>query len=240
MTILKNRIALITGASRGIGQAAAKRLAKEGAHVILLARNKKGLEETDDAIRSLIPPPSGGGATLVPIDITDTKALEELSVVIRERFGKLDIMVGNAAILGDLTPMVHVDISMWEKVFAANVTANVNLIRCFDDLLKKSDAPRAMFVTSGITQGVFPYWGPYATSKKALECLVETYAAENEKTLVRANLIDPGIVQTRMRAEAMPGEDPEQWPLPDAITDVFVKLADPNLKETGKRFFAQA
>lgn len=234
MSTLQGRIALITGASRGIGQAAAKLLAKEGAHVILLARDKKGLEETDDAIRT-----AGGKATLVPMDITDANALEQLSVVIRERFGKLDILVGNAGVLGDLTPVSHIEPLMWEKVFAVNVTANLNLIRCFDDLLKKSDAPRAMFVTSGVTEGDFPYWGAYAASKIALEKLVETYASENDKTALKANLIDPGIVDTRMLAQAFPGGSPHKACAPADMAQIFVTLASPNLQETGKRFYAQ-
>jgi len=230
---MKNRIALITGASRGIGQAVAKRFAAEGAHVILVARNAKGLEETDDAIRK-----AGGKATLVPLDLADSAKIEELAKIVGERFGRLDILVGNAGALGELTPLPHLSPETWQQVIDINLTANFHLIRCFDMLLKLSDAPRAMFVTSGITESVFPYWGAYAASKAALENMVINYAAENAKTPLRANLIDPGIVRTRMRAQAMPGEDPMKCPTPEEITDIFVKLAMPDLKETGKKFYA--
>jgi NAD(P)-dependent dehydrogenase (short-subunit alcohol dehydrogenase family) len=229
---MKNRIALITGASCGIGAAVAKRFATEGAHVILVARNAKGLEETDDAIKK-----SGGSATLVPLDLANAAKIEVLAGVVSERFGKLDIVVGNAGMLGELTPLPHLDPKIWQQVIDINLTANYHLIRCFDLLLKNSGAPRAMFVTSGITKGVFPYWGAYAASKAALENLVVNYAAENAKTTLRANLIDPGVVQTRMRTAAMPGEDPSKHPLPEDITDIFVQLADVALKDTGKKFY---
>lgn len=234
MKVLEGRIALITGASRGIGQAVAKRFVAEGAHVILAARSRKGLEETDDVIRT-----NGGTATLVPIDLTQPAVIEPLAQQIAQRFGKLDILVGNAGALGDLTPIAHLSPNVWDEVFAVNLTANYHLIRCFDALLKQSDAPRAMFVTSGITRGIFPYWGAYAASKAALENLVATYAAENKKTSLRVNIIDPGIVRTRMRAQAMPGEDPMTLPPPETITDLFVRLADPKLTSTGQRFYAK-
>ena len=233
-TTLSDRIALITGASRGIGQAVAKRLAAEGAQVILVARDKRGLEETDDDIRA-----AGGKATLVQLDLLDFAKLEELAKMIHSRFGRLDILVANAAMLGEITPIAHSDVKVWEKTMAINVTAQMQLICCFDPLLKLSDAPRAIFVTSGITENVHPYWNAYAVSKTALDMLVKLYAAENAKTALRANLVSPGIVRTRMRAQAMPGEDPEPLTPPDAITDVFVKLASPDIKETGKIFYAQ-
>lgn len=229
---LQGRVALITGASRGIGQAVAKRFAHEGAQVILVARDRKGLETTDDAIRA-----AGGIATLVQMDLTDTAKIEELARAIADRFGKIDILVGNAGALGELTPVAHLSPDIWNQVIAVNVTANCHLIRCFDPLLKQSDAPRAMFVTSGVTEGTFAYWGAYAASKAALESMVETYAAENAKTPLRVNLIDPGIVRTRMRAQAVPGEDPETLPAPDDITDIFVRLAGGSVKETGKKFY---
>ncbi len=229
--MLQGRIALITGASRGIGQAVAKRFAKEGAHVILVARNKKGLEETDDAIRS-----AGGTATLVEMNLTDFPKIELLAQNIAQRFGRLDILVGNAAILGELTPVPHLSPADWDKVMAINLTANWHLIRCLDALLKSSNAPRAMFVTSGVTEHIHAYWGAYATSKAALETLVETYAAENAKSPLRVNLIDPGAVRTRMRAQAMPGEDPMTLPEADAITELFVTLAGGNLRDTGRKF----
>lgn len=230
---LQNRIALITGASRGIGQAVAKRFAAEGAQVILVARDTKGLEAADDAIRA-----AGGIATLVPLDLTDAAKIETLAQQIAQRFGKLDILVGNAGYLGELTPASHLDPKIWDQVMAVNLSANFHLIRCFDALLKLSDAPRAVFVTSGVTEETFPYWSAYTASKAALEKLVEVYASENVKTPLRVNLIDPGIVATRMRAAAMPGENPDNLPSPEDITDVFVTLADPDFKATGKKFRA--
>lgn len=232
MSSLQNRIALITGASRGIGQAVAKRFAAEGAQVILVARNVKGLEETDDAIRK-----QGGSATLAPLDLKDAAKIEMLAASVSQRFGKLDILVGNAGILGELSPLPHLSSNIWNDVIAANLTANFQLIRCFDALLKQSDAPRAMFVTSGVTEGVFPYWGAYTASKAGLETVALAYAGENAKTPLKVNLIDPGVVRTRMRAAAMPGEDPATLLAPEAITDIFVKLASPALKETGKKFY---
>lgn len=225
---LDGRIALVTGASRGIGAAVAKRFAQEGAHVILVARTVGGLEEVDDAIRSL-----GGQATLVPLDLSDHDKIDTLGVHIYQRFGKLDILVGNAAMLGTLSPLGHVEASIWNKVMAVNVTANWRLIRIFDPLLKQSDAGRAIFVTSGVASGIFPYWGPYAVSKSALEMLVKTYAAEIEKTNVRANLLDPGVVRTQMRAAAFPGEDPESLPAPESILEGFVELAEPRWRKNG-------
>ena len=228
---LQGRIALITGASRGIGAAVATRFAREGAHVILVARNSKGLEATDDAIRA-----AGGSATLVPLDLRDYAKIEVLASMIAQRFGRLDILVGNAAVLSELTPLPHATQADWDKVMGVNVTANWHLIRCFDALLKRSEAGRALFVTSGVTNHPSPYWGPYAVSKSALEALVRTYAAENGKTRLRVNLIDPGRVRTRMRASAFPGEDPMTLPEPDAITDVFVTLAGAQCTHTGEKW----
>lgn len=235
MNSLHNRIALITGASRGIGAAVAVRLAAEGAHVILAARDVKGLEATDDAIRA-----AGGTATLVPMDISKAEQIEMLAAQVAQRFGKLDILVGNAGALSDLTPLPHVAPDDWQRVMEVNTTANWQLIRCFDALLKASDAPRAMFVTSGVTEGAFAYWGPYCASKAALEALVKSYAAENAKTALRVNLIDPGIVRTRMRAQAFPGEDTAHLAEPEAITDIFVRLAAPGCTDTGRKFYCRA
>lgn len=229
---LKGHIALITGASRGIGAAVAKRFAREGAHVILVARNTKGLEETDDAIKA-----AGGTATLVPLDLRQFNKIELLASMVAERFGKLDILVGNAAMLGDLTPLAQGAAEDWDKIIALNVTANWHLIRCFDPLLKRSDAPRALFVTSGVTQKAAAYWGGYAVSKSALEAMVMVYAAENAKMPIRINLIDPGRVRTRMRASAYPGEDPMTLPAPDDITDLFVSLAGADCQKTGEKCF---
>ncbi|MFQ5783746.1 MAG: SDR family NAD(P)-dependent oxidoreductase [Alphaproteobacteria bacterium] len=226
---LAGRVALITGASRGIGAAVARRFAAEGATLILVARTVGGLEETDDAVRA-----AGGSATLVPLDLTDFPAIDRLGGVVAERHGRLDVLVGNAAMLGNLRPMGHFPPDEWERVFAVNVTANWRLIRSFDPLLRASDAGRAIFVTSGVTRGVFPYWGAYAASKAALETLARTYAGEVTKTGVRVNLIDPGVVRTRLRAEAFPGEDPMTLPHPDAVAGAFVDLAAPACARNGQ------
>ena len=217
---LHDKTALITGASRGIGAAVAKRFAAEGAHVILVARTVGGLEETDDTITK-----AGGKATLVPLDLMEHGKIDALGAHIAERFGKLDILVGNAGILGDLTPLSHGDAAMWDKVMSTNVTANWRLIRSLDPLLKASEAGRAIFVTSGMSRAPHAYWGPYAVSKVALEMLVKTYAAELTTTNVKANLVDPGIIDTAMLASAMPGMNTSTVPKPDSITDLFVKLA---------------
>ncbi|MCH2547140.1 MAG: SDR family NAD(P)-dependent oxidoreductase [Alphaproteobacteria bacterium] len=218
---LQGRIALITGASRGIGAAVAKRYAAEGAHVILVARTQSALERVDDAIRA------GGHepATLVPMDITDYERIDELGGVIAQRFKKLDILVGNAGILGSLSPVAMSKPKMWQEVMDTNVMANYRLIRSFDPLLRASDAGRALFVTSGVTDGANAYWGAYAASKAALEMLVQTYAAEVTKTNMRVNLVDPGVVATAMRKEAFPGEDANLLTTAESITDRFVDLA---------------
>ncbi len=231
---LKGKIALITGASRGIGAAVAKKYAKEGAHVIITARTIGGLEEIDDEIQKF-----GGKATLVPLNLLEQDKIDQLAFNIKEKFGKLDILVGNAAMLGGLGPLSHGKPEKWENVIKLNLTTNWRLIRGFDPLLKLSENGRVIFVTSGVTKGVFPYWGPYAVSKAALETLAETYAAECTSTNIKVNLVDPGVVRTKMRAEAMPGENPEKLTEPENITDIFVKLAENKLKESGKIFKAQ-
>ncbi len=226
---LAGRVALITGASRGIGAAVARRFAAEGAHVILVARTVGGLEEVDDAIRA-----SGGTATLVPLDLVDFDHIDRLGAAVAERHGRLDVLVGNAAILGSLRPMGHFPPAEWERVFAVNVTANWRLIRSFDALLRASDAGRAIFVTSGAAREAFAYWGAYAASKAALETLARTYAAEVRKTKVRVNLLSPGVVRTALRAEAMPGEDPMTLPHPDDVAGAFVDLAEPACRRNGE------
>lgn len=233
MASLKGRIALVTGASRGIGAAVAKRFAKEGAHVIITARTVGGLEEVDDEIRNM-----GGAATIIPADLSRFDKIDEMAFAIMQRFGKLDILVGNAATIGVLSPITHLPPDKWEEVMRLNLTANWRILRAFDPLLKLSNAGRAMFVSSGVTRGAFPFWGAYSISKSGLEMLVKTYAAETEKTKIKANIIDPGVVRTRMRAEAFPGENPEALPLPETITDIFVKLGEENFEETGKIFNA--
>ncbi len=226
---LAGRIALITGASRGIGAAVARRFAAEGAHVVLVARTVGGLEEVDDAIQA-----AGGAATLVPLDLKEFDQIDRLGAALYERYQRLDILVGNAAQLGVLSPMGHIDPPVWEEVIAVNLTANWRLIRSMDPLLRAADAGRAIFVTSGVADGVFPYWGAYAASKAALEMMVRTYAGETAKTRVRVNLLDPGIVRTAMRAQAFPGEDPMTLAHPDEIAGHFVPLASPDCTKHGE------
>jgi NAD(P)-dependent dehydrogenase (short-subunit alcohol dehydrogenase family) len=227
---LENRIALITGASRGIGAAIAKRFASEGAHVILAARTVGGLEEVDDVIKA-----KGGQSTLVPLDLREGDKIDQLGAVIAERFGKLDILVGNAGFLGDLTPVAHLDPSVWDRLIAVNATANYRLIRSFDPLLRRSDAGRALFVTSGVTQDTQPFWGGYAASKAALESLVAHYAEEVKNTHIRANVIDPGAVGTDMLQQAYPGNNMAEYPQPNEVTDLFVDLASEECSFSGER-----
>ena len=187
------------------------------------------MEEVDDRIRA-----TGGSATLVPVDLTDFGAIDNLGAAVAERWGHLDILVGNAATLGVLSPMGHFSHDLWETVFAVNVTANWRLIRSFDALLRNSDAGRAIFVTSGAASTAFPYWGAYSASKAALESLAKVYAAEVAKTNVRVNLLDPGVVRTQMRAQAFPGEDPNTLKPPQDITEYFVELAETACRQNGE------
>lgn len=225
---LEDRIALITGASRGIGAAVAARFAAEGAHLILVARTEGGLEEVDDRVRA-----AGGSATLVPLDLLDGEAIDRLGASVAKRWGRLDVLVANAAMLGRLAPLGHVPPSEWDQVVALNLNANWRLVRAFDPLLRASEAGRVIFVTSGITQRAVAYWGAYAVTKAALEALARTYAAEVAKTKVRVNLVNPGPTRTRMRAQAFPGEDPESLKPPEAVTEAFVALAEPAFTGNG-------
>jgi len=226
---LAGRIALITGASRGIGAAVARRFTAEGAHVVLAARTVGGLEELDDAIRA-----AGGSATLVPLDLRDFIKIDELAAKLFDRYGRLDIVVGNAAEFGVFSPLGHIDPAIWAEVIDLHLTANWRLIRAMDPLLRTAPAGRAIFVTSGVARGVFPYWGPYAVSKAGLEMMVKIYAGEISKTRVRANLLDPGIVRTRLRARAFPGEDPSRLPPPESVADAFLALALPECTRNGE------
>jgi NAD(P)-dependent dehydrogenase (short-subunit alcohol dehydrogenase family) len=230
---LRGRIALVTGASRGIGAAVAIRFARDGAHVVLAARTVGGLEEVDDAIRA-----GGGSATLVPVDLRDFIKIDELAARIFDRWGRLDILVGNAAEFGVFSPLGHIDPATWCDVVDLNLTANWRLIRAMDPLLRVAPAGRAIFVTSGVARGVFPYWGPYAVSKAGLEMLVKIYAAEVAKTRVRVNLLDPGIVRTRLRARAFPGEDPGNLPPPESVADLYLELASPECTRNGETIIA--
>jgi len=220
---LEGRIALVTGASRGIGRAAAIALGAAGAHVICLARTTGGLEETDDEIRKV-----GGTATLVPLNLKDFAAIDRLGASIFERWGKLDAFLGNAGTLGALTPLAHMDPKVFQELLDINVTANWQLIRSLDPLLRQSDAGRALFVTSGAARKHVPFWGGYAMSKSALEIVALTYAAECEGTPVKVNLINPGPMRTLMRAKAMPGEDPSDLPRPEEMAYKIVEMLSPD------------
>lgn len=229
---LAGRIALVTGASRGLGSAIALELARRGAHVIAMARTQGALEELDDAIRAL-----RGEATLVPCDVTDFPALDRLGAAIFERWGKLDIFVGNAGILGPLTPISHCDPDKWDKLFAVNVTANYRLLRSLDPLLRASDAGRVALISSGAAQRADyrAFWGPYATSKAAVDALLRSYAADTVNvSAIKAMSVNPGPLRTKMRAAAMPGEDPMTLRTPEEFAPKLVDLCGPDWTETGK------
>lgn len=230
MQPLTDKVALVTGASRGLGAELAKQLGALGAHVVLVARTVGGLEEVDDDIRA-----AGGQASLLPLDLRQFDQIDAAAAALYERFGKLDMLVGNAAVLGSLTPLGHADAKMWQQVMDVNVTANFRLIRGFDPLLRRADAGRAVFVTSGAAQGNFAYWGAYGTSKAALEALVMTYAAEVAKTNMRVNLFDPGIMRTAMRAQAFPAEDPSQLADPADVARAMLPLLLPDCAQHAMR-----
>ncbi len=234
MTSPSVRIALITGASRGIGRALALALARRGAHIVALALTQGALDELDDEIGAL-----GGQATLVPCDLADFDALDRLGAALFERFGRLDVLVGNGGILGPLTPLAHADPKDWNKVMAVNVTANWRLIRSLDPLLRASSAGRALFITSGAAHRarMKPYWGPYAVSKAALEAIARTYAAETENTSsIKVMLANPGPLRTRMRALAMPGEDPATLRTPEEFAEKAIALCAPEWGESGRLY----
>jgi NAD(P)-dependent dehydrogenase (short-subunit alcohol dehydrogenase family) len=220
---LEGRIALVTGASRGIGRASAIALAQAGAHVILVARTVGGLEETDDEIQKL-----GGSATLVPLNLRDFDAIDRLGASIYERWGKLDAFLGNAGVLGQLTPLAHLDPKTFQEVLEVNVTANWRLIRSLDPLLRMSDAGRVLFVTSSAARKHVAFWGGYAMSKSALEILALTYAVECEPTNIKVNLINPGPMRTLMRKKAMPGEDPAYLVKPEEMAFKVVEMLSPS------------
>ena len=226
---LTGRIALVTGASRGIGAATALALSREGAHVVAVARTVGGLEELDDAIRA-----AGSTATLVPLDLVDTDGILRLALALNERYQRLDILIGNAGVLGPLSPLGHVEPKAWDEVIAVNVTANWQLIRCMDPLLQKAEAGRVVLISSGVGMSPRAYWGPYAVSKAALDALAYTYAAETVTTNIRVNLLNPGPTRTRMRAVALPGEDPTTLKTPDIVAEKVVELCLPTFQATGK------
>jgi NAD(P)-dependent dehydrogenase (short-subunit alcohol dehydrogenase family) len=225
---LAGKVALVTGASRGLGFATAIHLAREGAHIVATARTKGGLEELDDAIKAV-----GGAATLVPMNIADFEAIDRLGAALFERFKKLDILIGNAGSLGKLTPIAHLEPKVWEESLAINLTANYRLIRSMDLLLREADHGRAIFVTSGLAQKCFPYWGAYSVGKAALEALMKTYAAEVATTKLRVNCFSPGATRTKMRATAMPGEDPETLPTPEQVSAQIIDMCLPTFADNG-------
>ncbi len=227
---LANRIALVTGASRGIGYATARALAKAGAHIIAVARTQGGLEELDDDIRK----DGGSATTLVPLNLTDFDGIARLGAALHERHGKLDILVGNAGVAGPSSPLGHIEMKPWNDVFAINVSANFQLIRCMEPLLKKSDASRAVFITSAAANMALAYLGPYAASKAALEALARVWANETASTPLRVNLFSPGPIRTRMRATVFPGEDPLTLDTPEQAAEFIVPMCLPSWNETGK------
>ncbi|WP_026606418.1 SDR family NAD(P)-dependent oxidoreductase [Methylocapsa acidiphila] len=230
----EGRIALVTGASRGIGRAVALALARAGAHVVALARTQGALEELDDAIRA-----EGGEATLAPCDVRDFPALDLLGAAIFERWGKLDIFIGNAGVLGPVSPLAHVEPKQWEDVLAVNVTANWRLIRSLDPLLRAADAGRVVLISSGAGHRADykPYWGPYAISKAAVDALARTYAAETVNvSAVKVMAVNPGPLRTHMRAKAMPGEDPTILRTPEELAPKLLALCAQDWPETGKLY----
>jgi NAD(P)-dependent dehydrogenase (short-subunit alcohol dehydrogenase family) len=226
---LSGKIALVTGASRGIGYQAAKALAAEGAHVIAVGRTIGALEELDDEIQA-----AGGTATLTPLDLKQGDLIDKIGGAVAERWGKLDILVGNAGILGELAPMHHVSPKVWDEVIAVNLTANWRLIRAFDPLLRRAPAGRALFMTSTVGHAPRAYWGPYAVSKAGVEMMVRTYADELSGTAVRVNLLNPGATRTGMRAKAMPGEDPDTLPRPVDIAPAILRMVSDDWTTQGE------
>jgi len=221
VSALEGRIALVTGASRGIGRAAALALAQAGAHVIAVARTQGALEELDDEIRTI----SGERATLVPLDLANGDGLDQLGLAIHQRHGRLDILVHAGAMLGGLSPVAHMDPKHWDQVVAVNLTSTYRLIRSMEPLLRQSEAGRAIVLTTGVAERPRAFWGAYAATKAGLEALVRCWADEIESTPVRAVLVDPNVMRTRMRAEAFPGEDPETLTDPSEIGPMIVELA---------------
>lgn len=226
---LKGKVALVTGASRGIGRAVAKALAAEGAHVVVTARTAGALEELDDEIHA-----AGGNATLLTLDLSKFDKIDQLGPTLFQRWGKLDIFVATAGVLGPLSPLGHVASDAWANVIDINLNANFRLVRTLMPLLTRSDAGRAVFVTSGAATGDKAYWGPYAVSKAGVEALARTMAAESDDTALRVNIVQPGGVRTAMRQKAFPGEDPNSLPSPEDVAPLFVSLCLPSCKDNGR------
>jgi NAD(P)-dependent dehydrogenase (short-subunit alcohol dehydrogenase family) len=229
--LLSGRIALVTGASRGIGYYIAKELAAAGAHVIAVARTQGGLEDLDDEIKA-----AGGEATLVPLDLSDMAGIDRLGGAIHERWGKLDILVANAAILGTISPLGHVEAKVFERLMTLNVNSIWRLIRSVDPLLRLSDDGRALILSSSVAHSARAYWGPYAASKAAVEVLARAWADEMKSTRLKINSVDPGATRTAMRAQAAPGEDPLSLPHPSEVGAKIAQLCYPDVVETGKLY----
>lgn len=227
---LAGRIAVVTGAARGIGRAVALRYAAEGAQLVAISRSVGGLEELDDAVRGA----GGKPAVLVPLDLGELDRIDPLGPQLFQRFGRVDILVGNAALLGSLGPIGHHDPKLWDEVFRVNVHANWRLIRTLEPLLRRAEAGRAIFVTSGAATRAMAYWSAYCASKAALDHMVRVWAAELADTPVRANLLSPGATRTTMRANAFPGEDPQSLKPPEALAELFVELAEPACRRHGE------
>ena len=232
---MKGRIALVTGASRGLGYSIALKLAEAGAHVIAVARTQAGLEDLDDAITKI-----GGACTLVPMDVQAPDGIEKLAEAVQQRWGRLDALIVNAGVLGELMPAAQLSSKIWNEVLAVNLVAPARFIRAFEPLLKQSDAGRAVFTTSGVgSRKAKAYWAAYASSKAGLDILVQSWAREIDGASVKVNLVDPGRTRTRMRAQAAPGEDPMSLPHPDEIAPVFVTLCGPEETRHGEIVSAQ-
>lgn len=227
---MDKRITLVTGASQGIGRAACLALAAAGHHVIGLARSKKALESLDDEIRA-----AGGSMTLIPFDLKDAAAFEPLGQAVAEKFGRLDGLLGNAGLLGHIGPLQAGGERQFDETIDVNLSANWRLIRVMDPLLRRSSAPRAVFVTSGVVPRPRAFWGPYQASKAGLEALIYAWADENEQTSLRINLFDPGATRTQMRADAMPGEDPMTLPSADAVAQHIVPMLEESETRTKSR-----
>lgn len=227
MSDLTGKIVLVTGASRGIGYQAALAAARRGAHIVAVARTVGGLEDLDDEITA-----AGSEATLVPLDLRDGDGIDRLGQAIFKRWGRLDGLIGNAGVLGTITPLSHLDVKDFDQAFAVNVTANYRLIRSLDPLLRQSDAGRAVFVSSSSSHSARPFWGLYAATKAALETMVKSYAGELSTTPIKANIFWPGAVRTGMRAKAMPGENPDTLPHPREIVGKLVDMVTPAWTET--------
>jgi NAD(P)-dependent dehydrogenase (short-subunit alcohol dehydrogenase family) len=226
---LTGLVSLVAGASRGLGAATAEALANSGAEVLLVARTRGALEEIHDKISA-----AGGKAVIAPVDLLDGEAQDRLAIGVAERYGRLDILVQTAAILGQLSPISHFTPELFERIIASNLTANWRLIRNFEALLQQSNSGRAIITTCGIAENGKPFWAPYAASKSALQAMVACWAREVEHTKLRVNLIDPGVMRTALRAEAFPGEDPSQLQLPASVAPLIVKLSLPTNNAHGK------